>query len=234
MDLYYIPNFNYDDTTAIFTEDESVHISRVMRYKVGDKVRFTNGNGGCFLAEITQSHPKHTEVLILEKEFFSKNDKFNLHLCVSPTKNIARFEWFLEKVCEIGVDQITPLLTEHTEHRKLNLDRLQRVLIAAMKQSQSMWKPQLNPLTNLQTVINNQTEHRFVGWCGEDTKGELIDICPKGGNIEVLIGPEGDFSDSEIQLLIDNNYIPISMGNKRLRTETAGVVACVTVNLINR
>lgn len=235
MDLYYIPNFNNEDKTAVFSEEESAHISRVMRQKTGNKVRFTNGQGWSFLAEITVSHPKHTEVLILEKEFFPKNEKFSLHLLVAPTKNISRFEWFLEKACEIGVDTITPLLTERTEHKKLNFDRLQRVLIAAMKQSQTMWLPQLNPLTKIQTIINtSNTKHRFVGWCDDITKGELMDLCPKNENIEILIGPEGDFSNEEIQILTESNYIPISMGTKRLRTETAALVACLTVNLKNR
>lgn len=232
MDLFYIPNLNDTDTTALFSEEESIHSTRVLRQKVGDKVWITNGKGWSFLAEITFAHPKKTEVTILEKTFFPKNENSHLHLLVSPTKNIARFEWFLEKSCEIGVDEITPLLTEHTEHRKLNFDRLQRVLIAAMKQSQTMWMPKLNPLTDLQFIIyNEKSEHRFVGFCGANTQGELFHLCPKNGSVAVLIGPEGDFSEAEIHQLENNQFIPVSMGSKRLRTETAGIVACLTVNL---
>lgn len=232
MDLFFSPTLQFDDDTASLPEDESTHLVRVMRQKVGDRILLTNGNGGRFVAEITNAHPKHTEVMILEKTLVPKNEQVQLHLMVSPTKNIARFEWFLEKACEIGVDAITPLLTEHTEHRKLNQERLQRVLVAAIKQSQTMWMPQLHPLTELSAVIKNETsEKRFVGWCGKETAGELFDLCPSSGTIAVLIGPEGDFSETEIQQLQANNFIPVSMGNKRLRTETAGIVACTTVHL---
>lgn len=232
MDLFYLPSLQFDDDAAFLSEEESVHIVRVLRQKVGDQLWLTNGKGGRFLAEITVAHPKHTEVMILEKTMIPKKEASQLHLLVSPTKNIARFEWFLEKSCEIGADMITPLLTEHTEHRKLNMDRLQRVLVAAMKQSQTMWIPQLNPITDLSRVIQQEdSESRFVCWCGKETQGELFDLCPSKGKIAVLIGPEGDFSDEEIQQLQDAHFIPVSMGDKRLRTETAGIVACTTVNL---
>ncbi|MDD4847407.1 MAG: 16S rRNA (uracil(1498)-N(3))-methyltransferase [Bacteroidales bacterium] len=235
MDLFYVPWLQWEDETATLSEEESTHIVRVLRQKVGDMILLTNGKGGRFVAEITIDHPKHTEVMIADRIKIPKDEYFHLHLLMAPTKNIARFEWFLEKACEIGVDEITPLLTEHTEHRKLNSDRLQRVLVAAMKQSQTMWMPQLNPLTDIASVIEcEKAEHRFVGWCGDETQGELFDLCPMGGNIAVLIGPEGDFSEQEIYQLKKSDFIPVSMGQKRLRTETAGVVACTTINIKNR
>ena len=234
MHLFYLPDLQSDDTTAHFPEEESVHAVRVLRLNVGDEVLMTNGKGWMFTAAIAVSHHKHTEAQIVAKRHLPRNAGFHLHLAVAPTKNIARFEWFLEKACEIGVDEITPLLCEHSERQKLNMERLNRVLIAAMKQSQTAVLPLLHPPCDIQTLaLQCETQQKFVGWCNDHTAGALFDRIQPGNSVTVLIGPEGDFSDKEINMLKVNGFQPVSMGRQRLRTETAAIVACCTVNIKN-
>jgi 16S rRNA (uracil1498-N3)-methyltransferase len=234
MNLFYLPNLQYDDATAPFTEEESVHGVRVLRLKVGDEVLITNGKGWMFTAVISEAHPKHTQAQIISKQHLPRVAGFHLHVAVAPTKNIARYEWFLEKACEIGVDEITPLVCEHSERQKLNMERLNRVLVAAIKQSQTAVLPLLHPPCDLQKfALQCDTQQKFVGWCGEHTAGELFDLAMRGNSVTVLIGPEGDFSEKEINLLKDNGFQPVSMGRQRLRTETAGMVACCILNTKN-
>ena len=234
MHLFYLPDLQCDDTTAQFTEEESAHAVRVLRLNVGDEVLLTNGKRWMFTAAIAVAHPKHTEVQLVSKRYAPRDAGFHLHLAVAPTKNIARFEWFLEKACEIGVDEITPLLCEHSERQKLNMERLNRVLIAAMKQSQAAVLPLLHPPCDVQTLaLQCKTQQKFVGWCNDHTAGALFDMVQPENSVTVLIGPEGDFSDREIDLLKTNGFQPVSMGRQRLRTETAAIVACCTLNIKN-
>jgi len=234
MHLFYLPDLQCDDTTAHFTEEESGHGVRVLRLKVGDEVLITNGKGWMFTAVISEAHHKHTQAQVVTKQHLPRNAGFHLHLAVAPTKNIARFEWFLEKACEIGVDEITPLICEHSERQKLNMERLSRVLIAAMKQSQTAVLPVLNPPCDLQKIaLQCTTQQKFVGWCDGHTAGELFDLATAGNSVTVLIGPEGDFSEKEINLLVNNGFKAVSMGRQRLRTETAGIVACCILNTKN-
>lgn len=235
MNLFYIPDLQPDDITAFFPEEESIHSARVLRLKEGTRVMITNGNGWMFEATISVSHPKRTEAIVESRNYCPRNKTFQLHLAVAPTKNMNRYEWFLEKACEIGVDEITPLVTFHSERQKLNLQRMERVLIAAMKQSQTATLPRLNPVCEIAPFAKQyDASQKFVAWCGEKTQGELFDLSDKGCSIIVMIGPEGDFSEEEITMLESESYIPVSMGTSRLRTETAGVVACHTINLKNR
>lgn len=234
MHLFYLPDLQYNDTTAFFTEEESIHGVRVLRLKTGDEVLITNGKGWMFTAVISEAHPKHTQAQIISKQWLSRTDRFHLHLSVAPTKNIARFEWFLEKVCEIGVDEITPLICEHSERQKLNMERLNRVLIAAMKQSQTAVLPTLHLPCDLSKFARQcDSQQKFVGWCEAHTTDKLFDMVTPGKSVSVLIGPEGDFSDNEIKILKNNGFQPVSMGRQRLRTETAGMVACCILNIKN-
>ena len=234
MHLFYLPDLQCDDTTALFTEEESGHGVRVLRLKADDEVLLTNGKGWMFTAIITEAHHKHTQARIISKQHLPREGNFHLHLAVAPTKNISRFEWFLEKACEIGVDEITPLICEHSERQKLNMERLNRVLISAMKQSQTAVLPILHQPCDLpKFALQCDTQQKFVGWCGEDTVGELFALAAAGNSVTVLIGPEGDFSENEINLLKNNGFQPVSMGRQRLRTETAAMVACCILNMKN-
>ena len=234
MHLFYLPDLQCDDTTAHFTEEESSHGVRVLRLKVGDEVLITNGRGWMFTAVVSETHPKGMQAQVISKQHLPRNAGFHLHLAVAPTKNTARFEWFLEKACEIGVDEITPLICEHSERQKLNPERLNRILIAAMKQSQTAVLPLLHPPCDLQKfTLQCKTQQKFVGWCDEHTTGELFDLATPDKSVTVLIGPEGDFSEKEIDLLKTNGFQTVSMGRQRLRTETAAIVACCILNIKN-
>ncbi|MDR0364038.1 MAG: 16S rRNA (uracil(1498)-N(3))-methyltransferase [Bacteroidales bacterium] len=235
MNLFYLPNLQPEDQTAFLTEEESVHAIRVLRLKQGDMILITNGKSWFFEAVIDVDHPKRAEARITTKKYMPRSSGYHIHMAAAPTKNIGRYEWFLEKACEIGVDEITPLITFHSERQKLNLERLERVLIAAMKQSQTATLPKLNPPCEIKSfVLQNNGDQKFAGWRGEKSKGELFDLLQENNSIIMLIGPEGDFSDEEILLLEENGYILVSMGQQRLRTETAAIVACHTINLKNR
>jgi len=234
MHLFYLPDLQCDDTIAYFTEEESAHCARVLRLNAGDEVLIANGKGWIFTAVVLMAHHKHTQAQIVSKQYAPRDVGFHLHLAVAPTKNIARFEWFLEKACEIGVDEITPLICEHSERQKLNMERLNRVLIAAMKQSQTAVLPILHQPCDIQKFAPQcTTQQKFVGWCGSNTTDLLFDVATAGNSVTILIGPEGDFSDNEIEMLKINGFQPISMGHQRLRTETAAIVACCTLNIKN-
>jgi 16S rRNA (uracil1498-N3)-methyltransferase len=235
MHLFYLPDLQCDSTTARFSEEESVHCARVLRLTAGDEVLITNGKGWMFTAVVSESHPKHTEAQIISKRLMPRDTGFHLHLAVAPTKNIARFEWFLEKACEIGVDEITPLICEHSERQKLNMERLNRVLIAAMKQSQTAVLPLLHPPCAIEKFAPQcGSQQKFVGWCDEQVTKNLFDVATAGESVTMLIGPEGDFSVPEIEMLKTNGFQPVSLGRQRLRTETAAIVACCILNVKNK
>jgi len=197
-------------------------------------VEIIDGAGGFYKAQITDANPKKCRLKIVEsqKEFGKKD--FHLHIAIAPTKNIERFEWFLEKATEIGIDEITPLLTSHSERKTINTDRLEKILISAMKQSLKAYLPKLNNLTTFkELIISNKTENKYIAYCDEIQKTHLKDLIIKGNDILILIGPEGDFSPDEIQLATENSFSVVSLGAARLRTETARIVACHIVNLAN-
>jgi 16S rRNA (uracil1498-N3)-methyltransferase len=193
-----------------------------------------DGKGGFYEAEISDANPKKCRLSILNSTFdFGKKD-FHLHIAIAPTKNTDRFEWFLEKATEIGIDEITPILTSHSERKTVNHDRFEKILISAMKQSLKAYLPQLNGLMSFkELVVSNKTENKFIAYCDEIQKNHLKDLASKGNNTLVLIGPEGDFSPEEVLLAIENGFKVVSLGESRLRTETAGIVACHIVNLAN-
>ena len=232
MQLFYLPNLSGSE--IILDETESKHAIRVLRLQNGNRVQVIDGAGGFYKAQITDANPKKCRLKIVEsqKEFGKKD--FHLHIAIAPTKNIERFEWFLEKATEIGIDEITPLLTSHSERKTINPDRLEKILISAMKQSLKAYLPKLNNLTTFkELIISNKTENKYIAYCDEIQKTHLKDLIIKGNDILILIGPEGDFSPDEIQLAIENSFSLVSLGTARLRTETAGIVACHIVNLAN-
>jgi len=232
MQLFYVPNIS--GTEVFLDETESKHSVRVLRLQKGSRVQIVNGGGGFYEVEISDANPKKCRLSIVKSQLeFGKKD-FHLHIAIAPTKNIDRFEWFLEKATEIGIDEITPLLTSHSERKTVNPERLEKILVSAMKQSLKAYLPKLNDFTPIkQLVISNKTENKYIAYCDEIEKQHLKDLVKRGKETLILIGPEGDFSPDEIQLALENGFKVVSLGTARLRTETAGIVACHIVNLAN-
>ncbi len=215
--------------------DESHHAISVLRLKSGNLINISDGQGNYALAEIVIADKKQVTYKILE-EFQQPKPKIHIHIAIAPTKSNDRIAFFLEKATEIGISEITPIITANSERKKINVERWEKILISASKQSNNHHFPILNGLTKLSDFIKNQQRkdtHYFIAHCEEDKirtelKNELINY----KNNCILIGPEGDFNQEEINLAIANNFKPVSLGNTRLRTETAGIVACHTLNLI--
>lgn len=234
MQLFFNANITEKDTQFTFDKTESKHIVRVLRKKVGDQLYITNGKGTFFIAKITIANDKKCSISIVSVEQKSKPWNYYLHIAIAPTKNLDRFEWFLEKATEIGIDEITPLLCSHSERKMIKTDRLNRIIEAAMKQSLKFYLPKLNALTKFSDFVNNDFDSSlFIAHCEKTDKNYLKSVLQSTQNATILIGPEGDFSSSEINLAIQHKFKPISLGQSRLRTETAGVVATQIVSFIN-
>jgi 16S rRNA (uracil1498-N3)-methyltransferase len=232
MHIFYIPDISAD--IIKLGPDESKHAIRALRLVKGSLVRAVDGIGGLYTAEIIDPDYKNCCLKIIEfqKEYGRKN--FYLHIGIAPTKNIDRFEWFLEKSAEIGIDEITPILSDHSERKKINPDRLEKILVSAIKQSVKAYLPKLNKLTIFNDLINScNHNNKYIAHCHEGNKPHLKDIIDENSDNIVLIGPEGDFSPQEIQEADKKGFRSVSLGPSRLRTETAGVVACHIVNLVN-
>ena len=231
MYLFYTPHIA---VSHCLSEEESAHCVRVLRYTLGDEILLTDGQGTTYTARITNPHPKHCEFEILSSEKQEPNHAFRLHIAIAPTKNVERLEWMVEKCTEIGVDEITPILCRFSERKQLRTDRLEKIILSAAKQSLTPYLPKLNELTPYDELIRCATEQdRFIAHCYKNEKRELKDLIRKGNSVLVLIGPEGDFSEQEVQDALSLGFLPVSLGNSRLRTETAGVVACHTAVLMN-
>jgi 16S rRNA (uracil1498-N3)-methyltransferase len=233
MILFYSPDIHHDQFTL--PPEESKHCIRVLRMQAGDKVSLTDGTGIFYEAEILTPDPRKCILLIKGQKQVKRSRSANLHLAVAPTKNINRFEWFLEKATEIGVDEITPLICSNSERTVVKTDRLNKVIIAAMKQSVQAWKPKLNEPVSFFTFIKRDfTGYLFIPWVSDQPLENLANIYKKGHDVTLLIGPEGDFTPEEIRAAVEANFIPVSLGPNRLRTETAAIVACHTLNLVEQ
>ena len=233
MNYFYHPTLDNSVSQFSFSPEESRHIVKVLRKKEGDQLLITNGKGFLYTSEITGADPKKCTGRVLNSKK-TIPPRFELHLAVAPTKRLERFQWFLEKATEIGVTEITPILCERSERDKFSLDRLQRVMQEAMKQSLRTYLPRLNPLTPYTEFVKVKLpDLRFIAHCEEDEKMELKRRVAPDKDIVILIGPEGDFNQTEIHTAYASGFLPVSLGKSRLRTETAAIYACVTVNLIN-
>lgn len=221
--------------TAILGEEESIHCSRVLRKRVGDEVHIVDGMGKIYLGRILTLSKNKVEVQLLRLVVEEEKENFKIQIAIAPTKNINRIEWFLEKSTEIGLDSVYFVETEHSERRKVRLDRLQKIVLSAMKQSKHTYLPELHDLQKLSHFLVNlpDIEKKFIAWCEDDTNHLLKDNIEPGEDVLVLIGPEGGFSPKEVELCKAAGFETISLGKSRLRTETAGLVACAVVNFIN-
>ena len=233
MQLFYNPAISSEDKEVIFPKDESKHIVKVLRKQEGDNLNITNGKGFLFSAEIIEAnHNKcKAKITAVEQE---RDKKYHIHLAVAPTKMNDRFETFLEKATEIGLDKITPIICDHSERKVVKINRFERVLQSAMKQSLHYSMPEISEAISFQEFIQQeQNEQKFIAHCEENDKKSLQKELEPGKNYTILIGPEGDFSSEEIESAIKAGFIPVTLGNTRLRTETAAIVAAHTAALIN-
>lgn len=230
MQLFYSSEISSETEFFSFDKEESKHIVRVLRKKENDIIHITNGKGFLFECEIVSALEKKCEVKIMKSEFFEPRD-YHLHLAVAPTKMNDRYEWFLEKATEIGIHEITPIICEHSERKDIKTERFEKILLSAMKQSLQYYLPKLNnPISFSKFVKNEKANQLFVAHCEETDKKELAkEVNPKG-KVTILIGPEGDFSEKEIQTAVSVGYVPVSLGNTRLRTETAGIYATAVLS----
>lgn len=227
MQLFFTENTENDFTIS---SEESKHITRVLRKKEGDILNFTDGKGSLLIAEINTSDSRRTRVKVIDKIEKEKGHNYYLHIAIAPTKNMDRFEWFLEKATEIGVDEITPIICDRSERKVVKTERCNRILLSAMKQSLKFHLPKLNEAISFTDFIQkNFSGSKYIAHCEEGEKTELKDRKTER-EILILIGPEGDFSVTEIEKATNNSYQAISLGKNRLRTETAGVVSVTTVN----
>lgn len=230
MDRFFHSELLPNSQQIILTASESLHMAKVLRKKIGDQVAVINGKGGMALAEIQRIDPKGCWLSICSYNQLPA-PLYNLHLAIAPTKSNDRFEWFLEKATEIGVQQITPLLCKNSERRKINLERWQKIILSATKQSQQAYRPLLHPLTPVSKCIDASSQ-MLIAHCRETPKKELHHIPFSPSPHCIFIGPEGDFTREEIDQAEQNGAQAIQLGNSRLRTETAGIVACQTWRLL--
>lgn len=231
MHIFYFPDIKTN--TFLLPEDESKHAVKVLRLTTGDQVQITDGKGGFYTAVIQEMQAKNCLLRIVSEQQQYGWRPYNIHVAVAPTKNIERLEWFIEKATEIGVEAISFLLCERSERKHLNLDRLEKVVVSAMKQSVKAYKPQLHDLISFKDFIQEQQPTQtYIAHLAESDQMPLHQV-PLTDSVCVLIGPEGDFSPKEIQMAYAQGIKPITLGTSRLRTETAALVACHTLNLLH-
>ena len=235
MHLFYTKDIQGD--IAFLHEEEALHCANVLRKKRGDAISLVDGTGGRYDGVLEEVQKKRCVLKIEKSTFEPQFRQWNLHIAIAPTKNMDRTEWFLEKAVEIGIDKFTPLLCEHSERKILRLDRLEKIAISAMKQSLQSRLPEIAPLCPFKNFVFKKdvtTEQVFIAHChDDDAKKLLLHNCHPGKNVCVMIGPEGDFSEAEIALAVQNGIVPVSLGTNRLRTETAALFALQTFHFIN-
>lgn len=233
MQLFYYTAIDQSTESFSFDKEESRHIIKVLRKRDNDILFVTNGLGYIFKTEITLASDNKCTVRVLSLER-AEIPSVNLHLVVAPTKMNERYEWFLEKATEIGVHQITPIICDHSERKIIKTERFDKIILSAMKQSGQSFLPKLNePVTFKEFITKELNGQKYIAHCEETDKKSLKQVLQNSGDITILIGPEGDFSEKEIKLAMENGYLPVSLGNTRLRTETAAVVACHSVVFAN-
>jgi 16S rRNA (uracil1498-N3)-methyltransferase len=235
MHLFYTPDIDASHPMYFLSEEESKHCVRVLRLQAGDDVQLIDGRGGLYSATIHEAHPKRTILKIAGVQTeFGKRSHY-LHIAIAPTKNIERFEWFLEKATEIGIDEITPIICQRSERKEVKTDRSAKIITSAIKQSLKAYHPVLNhPVTFSKFIQQQSVAQKFIAHCIEDNKSSLATEVEKKGSYVILIGPEGDFTPAEVDLALQNEYKAITLGDSRLRTETAALEACFEINFLNR
>lgn len=231
MQLFYAQNIS--SGLADLDEQESRHCIRVLRLKKGSIIHMTDGSGNLYEAMVVDENPRKCQVKIqnVTSEYGKRN--YHLHIAIAPVKNLNRFEWFLEKATEIGIDEITPIICDHSERIAISTSRMQKIIISALKQSLKAYLPILNePVPFSKFISSSKKSPKFIA-CYHENNKHLKNLYKQGNDAVIIIGPEGDFSEDELKGAIDNGYQPVNLGESRLRTETAALVSCMVVNIIN-
>lgn len=229
--IFYAPQIKQ---TAELPEQESRHCVRVLRMRSGESLKITDGKGGLYEAALLDANPQQCTIKILKEISQKKSWNIHIHIAFAPTKSNDRTEWFVEKATEIGVDIMTPLNCRFSERKSIKLGRLQKVAIAAMKQSQKAFLPKIDEMWEFENfILQPFNGQKFIAHCYDTDKTQFSKKYHKNENALILIGPEGDFSEEEVQKAIKNGFQPISLGEERLRTETACLVATHTIHVIN-
>ncbi|AWG22254.1 16S rRNA (uracil(1498)-N(3))-methyltransferase [Flavobacterium faecale] len=234
MQLFYNSDLTQTTENFSFDKEESRHIIKVLRKRDGDVLQVTNGKGLLFETKITLASDSKCTVEIVSCTHKAPSP-YQLHLAVAPTKMNDRFEWFLEKATEIGIHEITPILCDRSERKVVNIERYEKIILSALKQSNELYLPKLNPAITFKEFVAQEKRNglQLIAHCEETDKKTLKSVLKPNEDVTVLIGPEGDFSDKEIALALENDFQAVSLGNTRLRTETAAMVACHSVAFFN-
>lgn len=235
MHLFYTPDIAPSHPQYFLNEEESKHCIRVLRLEVNDEVQLIDGRGGLYTAHIKDAHPKRVILQItgVQTEYSKRNHY--LHIAIAPTKNIERLEWFLEKATEIGIDEISLIICQRSERKEAKVERLNKIITAAIKQSLKAYHPVLNePVTLSKFLTQPFNGQKFIAHCENTEKSSLSSVLEKQERYLILIGPEGDFAPAEIDIALHNGFKAITLGESRLRTETAALEACFEANFLNR
>lgn len=230
MNLFYQPHI--EQGVLHLSEDESRHVAKVLRSKSGDILDLTDGKGSYFKIRITKADPRKCAFEILERKKQPKK-KFFIEIAIAPTKNADRLEWFVEKSVEVGIDKISFMQCQNSERKTINLERIEKIAVSAMKQSGHFWLPQLVALRPMKDVLVSTATQKFIAFVDRSNPSHLKSMASSDQEYLVLIGPEGDFSQDELRSAEQSGFLKVSLGSSRLRTETAGVVACHIFNLAN-
>lgn len=230
MNLFYQPNI----PQGIFhlNHEESHHAIRVLRMNEGQELNLTDGLGSFYLAKITKPDPKKCEFEITGNKL-AKPKPFHIHIAIAPTKNTDRTEWFVEKATEIGIDQISFMRCQNSERKMINCERIEKIAISAMKQSQQVWLPRISEIIPFKEILKISADQKFIAFVDSSNPKHLQSVTSPLKKYLILIGPEGDFSNEELELATQNGFEKVSLGPNRLRTETAGLVAVQILNFIN-
>lgn len=233
MIQFFAPDIEKCDTLP---ESDSQHAVRVLRMKAGDRIEVVDGKGKRFVCRLVDPHPKHAVVEIEESIEQPPVWSNQIVIGIAPTKHLDRMEWVVEKLTEIGVNRIVPLRCRHSERKELKRERIEKIAVSAMKQSLKATLTTIDEMTDFKRFVASvDTKQRFIAYCDDVVERKLLakEYLPNT-DTTILIGPEGDFSQEEVKLALDNGFIPITLGDNRLRTETAALVACDTCQIINQ
>ncbi|MGJ8684178.1 MAG: 16S rRNA (uracil(1498)-N(3))-methyltransferase [Nonlabens sp.] len=233
MQLFYNSQLTQDSSSFTLDREESKHVFKVLRKNIGDTISLTDGRGNLYTGTINHVTSNRCDLDIAFAKAYPPLP-YQLHIAIAPTKMNDRMELFLEKATEMGITRITPIICDHSERKKINLERFDRIIVSAMKQSLQFHKPQLDDLMTFNDFIGlDIAATKCIAHCEELDKRHLKDVVNPQESAVILIGPEGDFSNKEINLAIENNFTPVSLGNTRLRTETAGIYTVAVLNMLN-
>jgi len=233
MHVFYTPDIASDIYSL--NEEESKHCSKVLRLNLGDTIHLIDGRGGLYEAEITGIGKKNVQLKVTKQQQEYGKRNHHLHIAIAPTKNMDRLEWFLEKATEIGIDEITPIICDRSERKIVKEERLEKVITSAVKQSLTAYHPKLNPTISFSDFMKqNNDAQKLIAHCMDGEKLYVNQLVQKHQSYLILIGPEGDFTPAELNIALQNGYKAVTLGNTRLRTETAALAACFEANYLNR